>query len=363
MKKILVIEDDPVILTIITDVLSEEDFIVEGAKNGTIGVKIATEQVPDLIICDVMMPELDGYQVLNFLRRNQLTEAIPFIFLTAKSTKADVREGMELGADDYLTKPFTREELIGAITTRLKKQVTIKRRSQKQLDELRHNITLSLPHELRTPLNGIIGSSQFMMDEFPDLERDEIFTMLENIHISAHRLYRVIQNFLLYADLELLSGDKERLGAFQTGSISNPQSIIKEVGIEKSKTFNRFQDLEIKSENTNLKISEPNFRKIIDELLDNAFKFSDSGTKIQIFGKLVDNLFVVDIIDSGRGMSIDEIANVGAYKQFNRKIYEQQGSGLGLTIAKRITELHGGKLIIQSLPYKQTTVTVFLPTI
>ncbi|MDJ0553155.1 MAG: response regulator [Microcoleaceae cyanobacterium MO_207.B10] len=362
MTKILVIEDDKVILTIITDILSAEDFLVIEAENGKQGIKFAQEQVPDLILCDVMMPELDGYEVLKLLRINPLTEAIPFIFLTAKSTKADLREGMELGADDYLTKPFTRDELMGAITTRLEKQVTIKRRSQEQLDELRSHITFSLPHELRTPLNGIIGSSQFLIDEFPELESDEVLTMLKNINVSAHRLYRLIQNFLLYADLELLSKDSERLKVFKTGSLNNCQSILKEVCRKKARSYNRFQDLEIDSENADLQISDPNFRKIIDELLDNAFKFSDSGTKVKIIGKLLDNIFAVNIIDHGRGMSMNEIGNIGAYTQFNRKIYEQQGSGLGLTIAKGITELHGGKLIIQSVPCQQTSVTVFLPT-
>lgn len=362
MKKILVIEDDKVISTIITDILSAEDFVVICAENGKIGVQMAQKQAPDLILCDVMMPELDGYEVLKILRENLVTEAIPFIFLTAKSTKDDLREGMKLGADDYLTKPFTRDELMGTITTRLQKQVAIQRRSQEQLDDLRNSITLSLPHELRTPLNGIIGSSQFIIDEFQDLSNDEVFTMLENINVSAHRLYRLIQNFLLYADLELLSRDQDRLRVFKNGSLSNPKSIIKEVALQKSRSFNRVKDLDIQSEKANLKISEPNFRKIIDELLDNAFKFSKSGTKVKIVAKLLDEIFAVDFIDYGRGMSVNEIANVGAYKQFNRKIYEQQGSGLGLSIAKRITELHGGKLIIQSIPGQQTTVTVFLPT-
>ncbi|MEM1168410.1 MAG: response regulator [Cyanobacteria bacterium P01_H01_bin.35] len=361
MKKILVIEDDQSILTIITDILEAEDFVVVGAKNGRVGIEKAQQEVPDLIICDVMMPEVDGYGVLKSLRENLVTEAIPFIFLTAKSTKADLREGMELGADDYLTKPFTRDELMKAINTRLDKQSIIERRTQEQLDDLRSSITLSLPHELRTPLNGIIGYSQLIIEDFKDLEENEIITMLENINVSAHRLYRLIQNFLLYTDLELLSRDRDRLQLFQTGNLSNPKSIMREVALEKAKSFNRLQDLEITSENANLKISEPNFRKIIDELLDNAFKFSLPGTKVQVIGRLVQNIFAVDFIDRGTGMSINEISNVGAYKQFNRRIYEQQGSGLGLVIAKRMTELHNGKLIIQSIPEEQTTVSIFIP--
>ena len=362
MKKILVIEDDKSILTIITDILEAEDFVVVGAKNGRVGIEKAQQEIPDLILCDVMMPEVDGYGVLKSLRENLVTEVIPFIFLTAKSTKADLREGMELGADDYLTKPFTRDELMKAINTRLDKQSVIERRTQEQLDDLRSSITLSLPHELRTPLNGIIGYSQLIIEDFKDLEENEILTMLENINLSAHRLYRLIQNFLLYTDLELLSRDRDRLQLFKTGSIGNPKSIIREVALEKARNFNRLKDLDIASENGNLKISEPNFRKIIDELLDNAFKFSIPGTKVQVIGRLLQNIFAVYFIDNGTGMNINEIANVGAYKQFNRQIYEQQGSGLGLVIAKRMTELHNGKLIIQSIPEEQTTVSIFIPT-
>ncbi|MDJ0518919.1 MAG: response regulator [Trichodesmium sp. MO_231.B1] len=361
MKKILVIEDDKSILTIITDILEAEDFVVVGAKNGRVGIEKAQQEIPDLILCDVMMPEVDGYGVLKSLRQNLVTEAIPFIFLTAKSTKADLREGMELGADDYLTKPFTRDELMKAINTRLDKKSIIERRTQEQLDDLRTSITLSLPHELRTPLNGIIGYSQFIIEDFQDLEENEILTMLENINVSAHRLYRLIQNFLLYTDLELLSRDRDRLELFKTGSLSNPRSIIREVALEKARSFNRLKDLDITSENANLKISEPNFRKIIDELLDNAFKFSPPNTKVQVIGRLLQNIFAVDFIDNGTGMNINEIANVGAYKQFNRHIYEQQGSGLGLILAKQMTELHNGKLIIQSIPKQETTVTIFLP--
>lgn len=362
MKKILVIEDEAWILDMITDVLEAEYFTVIKAENGKIGIEKALENVPHLIICDVMMPEMDGYTVLKSLRENLLTEAIPFIFITAKATKADVREGMELGADDYLTKPFTRDELINGINTRLEKQLTIQRKTQEQLDELRSSITLSLPHELRTPLNGIIGSSNFIIEEFKELEGDEILEMVKNIQISAHRLYRLIQNFLLYADLELLSRDRDRLKLFTTGYLSNPKSIIREVAVEKARSFNRLKDLDITSENTHLKIYEPNFKKILDELLDNAFKFSSFGTKVKVIGRLDRHFFAVDFIDFGKGMSADEISNIGAYKQFNRQIYEQQGSGLGLSIAKQITELHNGKLIIHSIPLQQTTVTVFIPT-
>lgn len=122
MKKILIIEDEPSVRENLVRLLKAEGFEVMGAENGREGIEIAISTTPDLILCDVMMPELDGYGVLQTLRSEMTTSTIPFIFLTAKASRSDLRQGMELGADDYLTKPFTRKELLGAIATRLNRQ-------------------------------------------------------------------------------------------------------------------------------------------------------------------------------------------------------------------------------------------------
>ncbi len=125
MTKILVIEDDQPVRKMIVKMLKRQDFAVIEAENGAIGVQMALSEVPDLILCDVQMPELDGHQVLRTLRQNSLMATIPFIFLTARAEKADFRAGMELGADDYVTKPFTQAELLGAIAARLQKQAAV----------------------------------------------------------------------------------------------------------------------------------------------------------------------------------------------------------------------------------------------
>ncbi|AFY70795.1 response regulator receiver modulated diguanylate cyclase/phosphodiesterase [Thalassoporum mexicanum PCC 7367] len=131
--KILVIEDMEALREEVIDTLSYEGFDVMGAENGLVGVKIAQSFLPDLIVCDVMMPELDGYATLEILRQNPETAAIPFIFLTAKADKGDMRQGMELGADDYLTKPFTVSELIGAVNARLRKYAALRTQYDKKL--------------------------------------------------------------------------------------------------------------------------------------------------------------------------------------------------------------------------------------
>ncbi|MEH2410211.1 EAL domain-containing response regulator [Nostoc sp.] len=127
MPKILIIEDEEAVRENILDLLEAEGFETLAAANGRIGLHLAISEAPDLIVCDLMMPEMDGYGVLTALREDRSTAIIPFIFLTAKSAKSDFRQGMDMGADDYITKPFTRAELLSAIMNRLEKYATLKR--------------------------------------------------------------------------------------------------------------------------------------------------------------------------------------------------------------------------------------------
>jgi signal transduction histidine kinase len=362
MKKILVIEDETAVRENLVDLLDAEDFDAIAAENGHQGIQVATEEVPDLIVCDVMMPEIDGYGVLTELRKNPQTATIPFIFLTAKADKSDTRKGMELGADDYLTKPFSREELLAAIATRIQKQEVSEKNTQKKLEELSSNIAHALPHELRTPLNGILGYSQLLFDEFEDLEKPEIQTMLLDIQSSAKRLNRLIQNYLLYAELELAAHQPQRMDFLRRDAISSARSTISASAQRKAQQAKRETDLQLDLEEATLAISEIHLHKIVEELVDNACKYSESGTAIAVCGSTSGtHSYTLTVMDKGRGMTREQIANHGAYMQFERKIYEQQGSGLGIAIGKRLAELYGGKLTIESIPEEETTVFVVLP--
>lgn len=143
MKTILIIEDNPDVRENTAEILELSDYNVITAENGKSGVKKALEETPDLIVCDIMMPELDGYGVLHLLSKNPKTSSIPFIFLTAKSEKDDFRKGMSMGADDYITKPFDESDLLTAIENRLKKSEVIKHHFSGDLEQVQSLLNVS----------------------------------------------------------------------------------------------------------------------------------------------------------------------------------------------------------------------------
>lgn len=361
MAKILVIEDEASIRENILELLEAENFEALGAANGKVGIKMAIAQIPDLILCDMMMPEIDGQGVLKALQAEPVTATIPFIFLTAKADKTDIRLGMEQGADDYITKPCTPQELLKAIAIRLEKQKKISRKSQKTLDELRSNISMSLPHELRTPLNAILGFSELILSEYRLLEESEILEMIGHIQVSGHRLYRLIQNFLLYADLQIAATNPERIEEMRNSEFSCVKSLLSEKARQQAKQANRTEDLTLNLQDSSVAIDGIRLTKILEELLDNAFKFSSEGTPISVSSLVENRTFILYVKDQGRGMTADQIAQLEAYMQFDRKHYQQAGLGLGLAIVQRLAELHGGELKIESSPQKETIVSVFLP--
>ncbi|HLO51500.1 MAG TPA: response regulator [Kamptonema sp.] len=361
MPKILVIEDDELIRENILELLDAEEFEAVGAENGNIGVKLATQNQPDLILCDVMMPELDGYGVLAALRSQPLTATIPFIFLTARADKSDTRKGMELGADDYIPKPCTAEELLNAIAIRLKKQAIINQQAEIKLDELRRNITRSLPHELRTPLNGILGFTEMLISEYDYLEPSEIQEIVERIRASGKRLDRLIVNFLIYAELELLAANPQQVKILRNTLVSSAEAVIGEQTLQQARQEKREADLQLDLKDFAVPMAAVWLNKAVEELTSNAFKFSEPGTPVSIQTSVENNRFMLSVSNKGRGMTPEQIAKLGAYMQFERKIYEQQGSGLGLSIVKQIAKLHSGELKIESIPNQETTVFLFIP--
>lgn len=332
------------------------------ARNGLEGVDLARAKEPDLILCDVNMPEMDGFGVLQQLQKTSSTASIPFIFLTAQSDRRSIRRGMELGADDYLAKPFTPTELEGAIEARFIKQETIKTQYEEKMDALRGNILLALPHELRSPLSIIIGYSDILASDAELLPSAQVRHLSEAICRSGNRLHHLVENYLNYAQIELLLTQPERIEHVRKLMVVKPDEIVEKVVSEQLEENGRHAiQLLLSADGEKIAISDVNLTKIVEELVDNALKFSPAHTEVSITSQVVENNYLLRIVNQGRGMTPNQIQNIGVYMQFERKIYEQQGSGMGLIIARRLSELYGGSLNINSSPHQTTSVEVCLP--
>jgi signal transduction histidine kinase len=361
MTKLLVIEDELPLLAEIQTMLEFEGFDVVCASDGEEGVALALQETPDLIICDVMMPILDGYGVITELRRHPATAITPFIFLTAKSSRDDTRAGMDLGADDYLTKPFSSIDLVNAIKTRLSRQDTNRQVFMKDIDNLRDHLTTALPHELRTPLTTIMGYAEFLVNDYANVLSGEALDMVLKIHKAGSRLHRLIDKYLFFAQLEIIQSDLARVKLMRSQVCEEASYIVTELANAKAREWERSDDLVLDITMIGANAVTLYLSKMAEELIDNAFKFSSAGSKVVVTVEAAGNNFQLTILDHGRGISREQLEQIGAYVQFERKLHEQQGSGLGLVIAKRIAEIHGGRFSIDSVIGEGTKVVVQLP--
>jgi signal transduction histidine kinase len=363
MQKILVIDDEAWLREMVRLALEMKGFEVIEAANNVEGDAKAREQLPDLILCDInMMGQADaGYTALAKLRENAATAAIPFILMTGMADAAGMRHGMELGADDYLPKPFQVEELYATVNARLRKAQTVRNEAEKKLSLLRSQISLMMPHEMRTPLNGIISNAELLADSAETLDSKTVAEIGREIRQSGQRLERLIENFLIYAQLEIVAGDGEKTAALRSAKNAHAaENVRDEAGIRAGEA-GRPGDLLLELADAPVAIGQEYFRKIVSELVENAFKFSENGQRVQVSLAKASGWLELSVRDAGRGFSTEQIQSVGAYLQFERKMYDHQGLGLGLAIAKKLAQLHDGTLTITSSPGGGSTVAVRLP--
>jgi two-component system sensor histidine kinase/response regulator len=354
-SKILVIEDTQSIREELQDILGFEGMEVIIAKNGQEGIDLAREYSPDLILCDIMMPIKDGFQVFNELQHDAVLKDTPFIFLSAKASPKNVRAGMILGADDYITKPFEIDLLISSIKSRLEKATNRKRTEKEKRETLQYNISRALPHELRTPLNGIIGLSSLMKED-PELSREEILEFAEGIYESGHRLLDTIQKFLYHTEVELLLNDESKKDLLQSKIIEFGILMLSNQCEQVATKHCRLSDMKINPNLFNAKISLNHFEIIISNIVDNAFKFSKKGDPVLI-EVITDDTFVhISVCDIGIGIDGMTIKNIEAFTQFNRDKIDQQGLGLGLITAIKLIEFYSGKISCSSNNGKGTCV-------
>ncbi len=346
MKKILVIDDAGFVLESTSTLLRFEGYEVFTASDGIKGVEAAQMYQPDMILCDISMPGLDGYDVLDMLRKNPSTSLTPFIFLTAFTEKSN-----------------TRDELIAAIDAQWVKYSHFAQQVKDKVEEVGRNVSYALPHEFRTVLNEVINSAKYLQTSANTVEPDEIKELTGDIILSSNRLMKITENFLIFVRIQSFSHNEEMRQQLRTYFTEEAPTVFEDLSKMKANSYNRSNDLvfNISAKSLTLEVSTENFHIIVDELLDNSLKFSDSGTKLYLDLWLDNRFMFVSLKDEGRGMSKEQIDSISALSQFERTIYEQQGIGLGLVIAKKMVELHDGSFVIESEESQGTRVIFSLP--
>ena len=282
MKKILVIDDEEWLREMIHLALKQKGFEVIESGNGAEGIEKARKELPDLIFCDINMEKVDGYLTLATLHNEARTAAIPFILMTRLVDHAGMRHGMEMGADDYLAKPFSTDALYAAVDARLKKAQTVRDEAERKLAHLRDNISLMMPHKCATPLNGILSNAELLACSAATLKPSEVAEIGQDIHESSERLKRLIEKFLIFAQLELIAADPQNVNALRIGKTEHPVSIIRGTRHRAGRGSQTYRGFILEITDIPVPMAAEYLAKVTDELAQNAFKFSKAGTPVRV---------------------------------------------------------------------------------
>ena len=259
-EKLLVVEDDKELRNILAEILSAAGYLVTTTVNADNALhKLEDGPVPDLIISDIMMPGKSGLELLEEFRRRYHNFDIPFIFLTAKAEDTDVRMGMNLGAEDYIKKPFKVQDLLNSVELRLEKQ----KQSKEKIELLTRAMNINIPHELRTPLIPILGYSDIILDDKGELSESEIKQYMKYIQSSGAKMSDRIKKLLVYQRLELqdVNGELKMvkyLATTKTSVRSVASSLYDIAG-----SYGRINDLSIDCEPAVLDISYEHLKLVM----------------------------------------------------------------------------------------------------
>jgi len=362
--KILIVDDVPSNVLLLKILLTNEKFQVCTANNGNQCIEVAKQEHPDLILLDVMMPDISGFDAATVLKKDDETKETPIIFLTALNSPSDLVKGFEVGANDFLTKPFNKEELVIRVMHQIS-LVAAKRIIVKQNEELRSTVEgrdkmySVIAHDLRSPMTSVkevlnmltqliqpeqIGAEFYKLLEDANRETDEVFHLLDNLlkwtKSQTGRLHVVYQDFDL-------------------------NDIIPPL-IEVFRMVAQMKKITLKVEDPGMPIvvhaDNDMVKTVVRNFISNAIKFSADGTSIDIRMTKEMPYARIAVIDQGKGMSEEQIANIKSGVSFTSYgTANEEGSGLGLMLCRDFAEKIGGYIDVESVEGQGSTFSVLVP--
>lgn len=360
--RILIVDDVPKNIQVLGNILMAENYQLSYSQNGKEALEAVKQNEFDLILLDIMMPVVDGYEVCRQLKSDSKTKDIPIIFLTAKIEKESVVKGLKLGAVDYVTKPFNADELLARVRTHLSlKDKTEQLQSMNQileekvaertaqlreaneklstLEKAKSEFLTIISHELRTPLNGISGFAEILLDSLASTEHEEFIGYLK---ISADRLVRFSEMALLITQLNaekyIVEMIPMNLGDIILSALEEVQIKLDESNINIEKDFTK---------DINVITNYDLIKKSLVNILENSINYSPENSSIYINTFIENESLIVEICDQGPGFSSEAMGKLFEYFSTDNLMHSE-GLGLGLAAVKLVMDSHSGSISIQN---------------
>ena len=359
---ILVVDDNPLIVNVLKSLLSAQQYNVYCSSNGREAIELLSKRSVDVIVCDVMMPEMDGYAFHDSVRQNPQYAHIPFVFLTALASHDEINKGRETGADDYVVKPFDPHDLLAILRGKVIRSRNLKNLSEERYESYRKRVIHTLSHEFRTPLVAINTGAELLIEQDGKLDSAKTVSLIEAIRRGGQRLEHLVTDFMLLQQIE--AGIAQRMHAERAAS----QDVNDLVQTFLAGPYERLQasgfgvKLDCLAAGVRVHVYEPQIYDILKRLLDNAVKFSRERRELEVVVYPRSDEAVIEVRDRGIGMDINRVQEaIDVFGQIDRERLEQQGGGLGLAIASRYAKINGAKIEFENRSGGGSIVSLVLP--
>ena len=363
--KILIVDDVVSNVLLLKILLTNEKFQVCTANNGTSCIEMARKEHPDLILLDVMMPDMNGFDTATILKKEEGTKEIPIIFLTALNTPQDLVHGFQVGASDFLTKPFNKEELVMRVTQQIS-LVAAKRIIEKQNAELRATLDNRdkmysvIAHDLRSPMASIrMVLNLVVASASPETVGAELYTLLDQANRESEEVHDLLDN--------LLKWTKSQTGRLTVVKQELDLSDIIPGVVEIFETIAQTKRIKLDYQPTGgaLKVEADNdmMKTVVRNFLSNAIKFSPEDSTIEIIMAQEGDFAKVSVRDHGVGIAADRLESIFHKGETTYGTGGEEGSGLGLQLCQDFARKNGGDCTVESVEGEGSTFSVLIPLI
>lgn len=358
VPSILIVDDVPKNIQLVAKFLTEENYNLFFAQSGEAALKQIQICEFDLILLDIMMPEIDGFEVCSIIKNNESTQDIPVIFLTAKSDEDTIAKGFSLGGVDYITKPFNPVELVARVKTHL--QLRQREKELQNLNVTKDTLLSIISHDLKTPFFNIIGLGELLLNDFDSYDDKMKKELITNMVDSSRASHNLLDNLLNWTRI-------------QTGKIiydpvnANVKTIISEViDFVSSQARNKEVNCSFKASEEITVFADNNMlQTIIRNLVTNAIKYTPRGGSVKVRATTKQDNAIIEVIDTGIGMSSEQLNELFVTKEMKSTpgTENEPGTGFGLILTKEFVEMNQGSIEVESAIGKGTIFRFNLPLV